>query len=120
MKDLNEVWIVAERFGPFHGKNESDTAFRLRALDLGKRSTEHEPRRRLHFGVKKRDLIERDSQCLIRQIFVLYVNRDSEQADVAGLQLGQEIGCNDVSARAIPEKVQWQIEVHIHQAACVE
>jgi len=79
----------------------------LCTLDIRKRSTEHELRRCLHFGMKNSDLIERDSQRLVRQIFVFHINRDSEQANVASFELGQEIGGNDVSARAIPEKAEW-------------
>ena len=107
MEDLKKVGIMIQRFGAFHGQNESDPVFRLRTLHIRKRSAEHQPRRRLNLGMKNSDLIERDFQSLIRQIFVFYVNRDSEEADVTGLEFGEKIGGNDVSAPAIPKKTEW-------------
>ncbi len=120
MKNVQEMKIVTQRFGTFHREEKRDALFALRLLDFRKGPAQHQPRIKFHFGLEQRDLIERDAQRLLAEIFVLDVKGDPEQAHVARLKLRQEIRRNDIPARSTEKKTERQIEVQIDQPPGVE
>ena len=87
----------------------------MSANDLAERQS----RRDFEFRLEQSDLIERNAQCLI-EILILDVKRHTEQADVAGLELGQKVCRDHISARATQKESERQIEVQIDQSAGVQ
>jgi hypothetical protein len=117
VKDAQQIEIFAERLGSFHGEKKRDSSFLLSLFNLGKGPAKHEARHRCQLRFEQRHLIERHAQRWLTQVLVLHIQRDAEQTDVAGLELGQEIRRNDVPAWAAEKKNERQIEVQIDQPA---
>ena len=115
-----QVGIIAQRFGAFHGEEKRDPALGLCLLNFRKRLAEDEARRGFQFRLEQRDLIQRHAQRVSGQVFVLDVKRDAEQADVARFKLGQKICRDDRPPRAAQEKTKRQIEMQVDQSLRME
>ena len=60
VENVQEVEIVAQRFGTFHRQQNSHTAFVLRPLNIGEGFAEFEPRRLRQLLIEQGHLVESD------------------------------------------------------------
>ena len=120
VKNSQQFQVGAEVLRTFHRNKKRDLASPARIKDSLITLADNEAPGFFRFRVKPRNLIERHAQTHFRHIAILDVNRDANHGDVAGLELRQEFGFNDIFAPALFVQIHRQVEMKIDNSVCVQ
>src|SRR5205814_7282707 len=96
VKDAQQIEIGAERFDALHSEQERDLVLLSRAQNFPIAPANREPVRFADLDVKTRNLVQRDAQSHLGQIAIVQIKRNARHADVARLEVFQEIGGEDI------------------------
>ena len=114
VENTDKVQVRSERFCTLHGNEKSDLAGGTRCLNFPIAFADDNAPASFRLSVEARDLAEGDRQCLLRKVTVLDKNGGTDDRDVAGFQLGQELCGEDVRVSAFLKELHGQIEVQIN------
>jgi hypothetical protein len=116
VKYPEQIQILAQRLNTFHGDDQSNFARRPRARDFVIALANGQALCVSHLGIQACDLVEADTQSHLGQITVLYINGDSQQANVSRLEFRQKMRHQHTGPVALLIQIDQQIEMKIDHA----